>query len=116
MLKNQVMNVLKAYLRAKLHTIFDNDFSGRMYDIYLASLKVNKEISIRKNKDSVQFELTNGTFSIPIDQISLARFERITGIRSGIRSHKSKGKDFNEMLQNRFGKKERVKSSSSIKR
>ncbi len=115
-LKNQVVNVLKAFPRAKVHTIFDNDFSGHMYDIYLAGLKSNKEIAIKKNRNSVRFELKKGIFEIPMDQISLARFERITGIRSGIRSHKSKGKDFNEMLQKRFGEKESLKSTKTFKR
>ena len=115
-LKNQIQHILKVYPIAKIHTIFDNDFSGEMYDVYLAGIKTNKEISIRKHQDSIQFELKKGTFEIPIDQISLAKFERVTGIRSGVRAHKSTDKDFNEMLQNRFGEKERLKSTNTFKR
>lgn len=115
-LKNQVQNIIKAYPSTKIHTIFDNDFSGRMYDIFLAGIKANKEISIRKHQESVRFELKKGAFEIPVAQISLARFERVTGIRSGVRAHKSKGKDFNEMLQNRFGEKEQLKPTKSFKR
>lgn len=115
-LKNQVLNIINASPKAKIHTIFDNDFSGRMYDIFLAGIKANKEISIRKHQESIRFELKKGTFEIPMDQISLAKFERTTGIRSGVRAHKSNGKDFNEMLQNRFGEKEHVKPGNSFKR
>ncbi len=115
-LKNQALNVLKAYPRAKVHTIFDNDFIGHMYDIYLAALKSDMEIAIRKDQDSVRFELKKGTFEIPVDQVSLGRFERITGVRSGIRSHKSKGKDFNEMLKNKYGKQMNFKPGKIHKR
>ena len=60
--------------------------------------------------------MKKGTFEIPIEQISLARFERVTGIRSGVRAHKAKGKDFNEMLQIRHENKEIVKSKTALKR
>jgi hypothetical protein len=110
-LKNQVRNVLSAYPQAKVHTLFDNDFSGKMYDIYLAVIKANKEVSIRKNKDTVQFEMKKGTFEIPMEQLSLARFERLTGIRSGVRPNKARGKDFNEMLQSRQEAQRSTKSS-----
>ena len=115
-LKNQVQHILVAYPNAKIHTIFDNDFSGRMYDIYLAGIKANKELSIKKHQESIRFEMKKATFEIPIDQLSLARFERVTGIRSGVRAHKAVGKDFNEMLQNKFGPKEQLKSTKGMKR
>ena len=115
-LKSQVQNIIIAYPMAKIHTIFDNDFSGKMYDVFLAGIKANREMSIRKHQDSIQFELKKGTFEIPMDQITLAKFERVTWIRSGVRAHKSTGKDFNEMLQNKVGEKERLQATKTFKR
>lgn len=116
LLKGQAQNVLNEYPRAKVHTLFDNDFSGCMYDIYLACLKTKVDISIRKNAEGVHFTLSKGTFELSTDQVSLARFERLTGIRSGVRAHKSKGKDFNEMLKSRNGKDVNLNHSKSHKR
>lgn len=116
LLKGQAQNVFREYPRAKVHMVFDNDFSGCMYDIYLACLKTKVDISIRKNAESVQFTLPKGTYELPIDQISLSRFERLTGIRSGVMAHKSKGKDFNEMLKSRNGKDVNLYQSKSHKR
>ena len=99
-LKDQVKNILKAFPDSKCHTIFDNDFSGKMYDILFACVKSKREIVMRKKNESVVFELKKGIFEIPANQISLFKFERLTGIRSGVRTHKATGKDFNEMLQN----------------
>lgn len=115
-LRNQAKNILKAFPKAKINTLFDNDFSGKLYDIYLAAIKANKELHIRKTEDAVQFELKKGIFEIPMDQISLSRFERITGIRSGIRPIKANGKDFNEMLQKRNGLKAELKATHRPRR
>jgi hypothetical protein len=116
LLKGQAQNVLNEYPRAKVHTLFDNDFSGCMYDISLACLKKNVNISIRKNAESVQFTLPKGTYELPTGQVSLSRFERISGIRSGVRAHKSKGKDFNEMLKSRNGTELKVTMNKTRKR
>jgi len=99
LLKHQAKNLLEAFPKAKIHTLFDNDFSGKMYDIYLAGIKSKRDVVIQKKQNSVLFKTAKGIFELPNDQISLSRFERETGIRSGILTHKAKGNDFNEMLQ-----------------
>ncbi len=97
--KNQVENLFRAYPNAKVHTLFDNDFSGRMYDILVAVLKAGKSIGIKKKNDSVEFETPKGTMELSAESLSLSKFERMTGIRTNVRTHKADGKDFNEMLQ-----------------
>jgi hypothetical protein len=115
-LRNQAKGILKVFPQAKINTLFDNDLSGKLYDIYLAGIKANKELHIRKTGDAIQFELKKGIFEIPVDQVSLSRFERITGIRSGIRPIKAHGKDFNEMLQKRNESKSALKTTNRPKR
>jgi hypothetical protein len=115
-LRNQARNILKAFPQAKINTLFDNDLSGKLYDIYLAGIKTNKELQIRKTEDAIQFELKKGIFEVPVDQLSLSRFERVTGIRSGIRPIKAHGKDFNEMLQKRNESNVELKTTNRPKR
>jgi hypothetical protein len=115
-LRNQAEQILNAYPKAKINTLFDNDFSGKLYDIFLAGIKSKREIRITRESDAVVFQLEKGNFKIPIDQLSLSRFERATGIRSGIRPFKADGKDFNEMLQKRSGTHEKLKTTIGPRR
>lgn len=115
-LRNQAQQLLNAYPKAKINTLFDNDFSGKLYDIFLAGIKSKREIGITRESDAVVFQLEKGKFKIPIDQLSLSRFERVTGIRSGIRPFKADGKDFNEMLQKRSESIEKLKTTNGPRR
>jgi hypothetical protein len=68
-LRNQVEQILKAFPKAKINTLFDNDFSGKMYDIFLAGIKSKRDLRITRESDSVVFHLEKGQFRLPIDQI-----------------------------------------------
>jgi hypothetical protein len=87
-----------------------------MYDIFLAGIKSKREIRITRESDAVVFQLEKGKFKIPIEQLSISRFEKATGIRSGILPFKADGKDFNEMLQKRSENHEKLNSVNRPRR
>jgi len=115
-LRNQVEQILQAFPNTKINTLFDNDFSGKMYDIFLAGIKSKRDLRITRESDAVVFHLEKGQFRLPIQQVSLSKFEKATGIRSGIRPFKAEGKDFNEMLQKRSESHEKLKTSNRPRR
>jgi hypothetical protein len=97
----QLRNVLQHYSSSLIHTLFDNDISGHLYDIRTACMKANKNLKIHKDQNEFNFQLTNSSFSLPKVNVSLTNFRKESGLRSNIRVHKAKGKDFNEMLVER---------------
>lgn len=104
--KSQMKAALEYWPEAKKHTVFDNDFQGKMYDIAMAVHVSNKNVPLPEKKpDSLLFTLPGKEFEIPIDKISLKAFETASGIRSGITVHKATGqsngipfKDFNDII------------------
>jgi len=97
----QLRNVIQNYSSSQIHTLFDNDISGHLYDIRTACMKANKNLSIHKEQNEFNFKLNNSSFSLPKENVSLTNFRKESGLRSNIRVHKAKGKDFNEMLVER---------------
>ena len=97
----QLRNVLQNYSNSLIHPIFDNDISGHLYDIRTACMKANKDLRIHKDQNAFNFQLNNSSFSLPKGKVSLTNFRKESGLRSNIRVHKAKGKDFNEMLMER---------------
>lgn len=99
--KNQVTNVLAHYPHAMINTIFDNDISGKIFDIRVAAIKMNLDLSISKKPDQVTFTLKGKEpFSIGCTNLSLRAFCDASGVRPEVRAHKPEGKDFNFDLQN----------------
>lgn len=45
------------YPQAKVHTCFDNDLNGNLYDIKVSGIISNTEMTIKENKDDVLFKL-----------------------------------------------------------
>lgn len=98
--RNQVRLALEHWPRSEKNTLFDNDYQGRVYDIVLAAAIAGKDVSFRKESDSLQFMANGRKFEIPVPKLKLSSFERESGIRSGLHVHKARGmKDFNDILR-----------------
>jgi len=97
--KNQIRLSLERWPKSAKHTLFDNDYQGRVYDIVLATAIAGKESSFRKEPDSLLFKVGKKKFEIPVSKLSLNSFEQESGIRSGLHAHKARGvKDFNDII------------------
>jgi hypothetical protein len=97
--RNQIRLSLEHWPQAAKHTLFDNDYQGRVYDIVLAAAVSGKQTSFRKEPDSLIFTANDKKFEIPVNKLSLNSFERESGIRSGLHVHKARGaKDFNDLI------------------
>jgi hypothetical protein len=105
--KSQMIGALNYWSDSKKHTAFDNDYQGKMYDIALAIHASGKDIPRpQKKEDSLLFTVEGKSFEIPTNKISLAAFEKASGIRSNVIVHKAIGensagrayKDFNDIL------------------
>ncbi len=98
----QLRNIMSHYPGSHVNTLFDNDLSGHLYDIRTACMKANKTLKIYHDRGVYKFHYNNrSSFTIPEEKISLTNFKKAGGIRSNIRVHKAKGKDFNEMVMER---------------
>jgi hypothetical protein len=105
--KGQLQGAVRYWAEVKKHTAFDNDYQGKMYDIALAIHVTGKDVPLpQKLADSLLFKVEGKSFEIPVDKISLARFEKASGIRSNVTVHKATGgnrngipfKDFNDII------------------
>lgn len=82
---------LKSLLpNAKIHTVFDGGISGRVADCKVATWQLGKSARFSLVDDHVEFYYNKNTYRIPVGNFSLSRFEKLSGIRAGIRTHKSK--------------------------
>ena len=107
---NQIKNTLSRYPQAKVHTCFDNDLNGNLYDIKVHGIISNSEIAIKENKDDVLFKTKGREFSINKNDISLESFREKSKIVAPMISHKAeKAKDFNEILMKQHEQKKSIK-------
>jgi len=104
--KSQMQGALSYWADAKKHTVFDNDYQGKIYDIAVAIHATGKNIPLpQKKADSLIFTVDDKKFELSQEKISLASFEKASGIRSNIVVHKATGsvngltyKDFNDII------------------
>lgn len=75
---------------AKIHTVFDTGISGRVADCKVATWQLGKNARFRLADDHGEFYYNKKKYRIPVNIFSLSRFEKLSGIRSGIRTHKPK--------------------------
>ena len=62
------------YPQAKVHTCFDNDLNGNLYDIKVSGIISNTEMTIKENKDDVLFKTKGREFTINKNDVSLESF------------------------------------------
>jgi len=97
--RNQIRLALEYWPQATKNTLFDNDYQGRVYDIVMASAVSGKQVSFRKESDSLHFTVNDKKFEIPVSRLSLNAFHQESGIRSGLHALKARGaKDFNDVI------------------
>ncbi|WP_185218057.1 hypothetical protein [Sphingobacterium mizutaii] len=75
---------------AKIHTIFDTGISGRVADCKVATWQLGKNARFSLVDEHGEFYCNKKRYRIPVGNFSLNRFERLSGIRAGIRTHKPK--------------------------
>lgn len=97
---NQIINTLNKYPKGTVHTLFDNDLNGNIYDIKILGILSKNAINIREKNNNIEFTTAKGTFEIPKEQVSIERFREKAHINAPVQVHKSgDAKDFNEILQ-----------------
>ena len=100
----QITGIVEHYANAKVHTGFDSDANGHLYDIKVACLLAGKELQITQDraKENYSFEVNGKKFSIGAGELSLNKFKALSGLRPDMKVHKAPGEanDFNEVLKN----------------
>ena len=107
---NQIKNTLLRYPQAKVHTCFDNDLNGNLYDIKVSGIISNTEMTVKENKDDMLFKTKGREFTINKNDVSLESFREKSKIIAPMISHKAeKAKDFNEILMKQHEQKKSIK-------
>ncbi len=88
--KQQFTSLKTLFPNAKIHTVFDAGISGCVVDCKLATWQLGKNARFRLADDHAEFYYNKKKYRIPVNIFSLSRFEKLSGIRSGIRTHKPK--------------------------
>jgi len=88
--KEQFIWLKSHFPNAKIHTVFDAVISGRVADCKVAAWQLGKNARFSLANDHGEFYYNKKKYRIPISIFSLSRFEKLSGIRSGIRTHKPK--------------------------
>ena len=99
--KSQLEHIINYYPTATIHTCFDNDFKGNLYDIQTACIKSNKTYSFFKEQKNIKCGIGDKEFVLTEGEFNLTTFISVSGLRPKVKSHRAKNaKDFNEMLLN----------------
>lgn len=96
--KEQFVRLKSLFPNAKIHTVFDTGISGRVADCKVATWQLGKNARFTLVFDQVEFYCDRKRYRIPVGIFSLNRFEKASGIRSGIKTHKPKA-PFDTFLQ-----------------
>lgn len=83
------VSVLKStFPLARWHLIFDTNLVGRITDAAIATWFKGRPVSFKVNDERVMIRYSDKPFVMDSGSFSLSRFERITGLRAGMRTHK----------------------------
>lgn len=101
--KDQLQNVLKEFPEARINTAYDNDITGRVYDIrtYMAAVGKDLNVFLKKDTNQVEFRYDNKTITMSQEDVTLNKFKEESGIhkRFGTVYKSQEGtKDWNEQL------------------
>lgn len=87
----QQLNFLSIqFPNAKVHTVFDTGVTGKVMDCKVALWLGKTDASFEVRDEQVKFNYREKSFIIAECIFSLNRFEKTTGLRSAIRTHKPK--------------------------
>ena len=73
---------------ARWHLIFDTDLVGRIADAAIATWYKGRSVSFQIMNEQVMIAYCDKPFMVDSGVFSLSRFERLTGLRAGMRTHK----------------------------
>lgn len=83
------VDILKSiFPLVRWHLIFDSNLVGRIADASIATWFKGRSVSFRVIGEQVRISYCDKPFVIDGGVFSLSRFERVTGLRAGIRTHK----------------------------
>ncbi len=88
--KGQFTGLKTVFTNAKIHTVFDGGLSGRVADCKVASWQIGMSAMFSIVDENVEFFCKKKRYIIPIENFSLNCFEKMSGIRANIRTHKPK--------------------------
>ena len=89
--RQQIAALKARYPHARWHLLFDNDLTGKITDARVAAWYGGRDALFRVNDDIVTAAYRGKSFAFDAAQFSFYRFERATGLRTGIRTYKAKG-------------------------
>lgn len=78
------------FSNAKVHTLFENGVVGRVSDCKAALWLKNRDATFRLDGQNIHIGYHKSKFVMTVQLFSLNHFEKVAGIRSGIRTHKPK--------------------------
>lgn len=73
---------------ARWHLIFDTNLVGRITDAVIATWFKSRSVSFLVMNEQVMITYCDKPFIVKSEVFSLSRFERLTGLRAGMRTHK----------------------------
>ena len=98
--KNQILNAMQYYGKAKAYDCFDNDLAGRIYGIRMMMLLEGREFAAIPAGKQYNFTIDNKVeFSIPNDKVSMEEFRRHVETRYSVATMKAPPgfKDWNDV-------------------
>jgi hypothetical protein len=84
----QVAALKSTFPLTRWHLIFDTNLVGRIADAAIATWFKGRSVSFQVNDEQVIIRYSDKPFVMDSGDFSLSRFERITGLRAGMRTHK----------------------------
>jgi len=84
------------YAKCKFTLVFGKDLLGKLADITVAAGLKNKTVTLQRSDIQIQIMFSNRLYGFDQDHLSLNAFEKVSGLRSGVRT--SKPKEFDTYL------------------
>lgn len=108
--EKQITNALAKYPNASVHTLFDNDLNGNIYDIKVMGIMAGVPVNIKEKDGMIEFTTPKGTFSLDKEKVSIEKFREGAHFNAPLQVHKANdGKDFNEILQKKNSHNQKMK-------
>jgi hypothetical protein len=84
----QIAALKSTFPLVRWHLIFDTNLVGCIADAAIATWFKGRSVSFQVNDEQVIIRYSDKPFVMDSGDFSLSRFERITGLRAGMRTHK----------------------------
>lgn len=84
----QLAEILIMFPNGRIHTVFDNNILGKVADCKIALWHRKRDATFRISVDDTIVTYEDRKYKIPIPLFSLSRFEKVSGFRTTVRTHK----------------------------